>query len=58
MEIYVTVTCSYGGADMSIQYVGTDKDKAYSITTSSPENHHFASVETWVDGKKIKDEDI
>lgn len=58
MEIYVTLSCGYGGADTAILYVGTDKEKAYNCSKSDSCFHYYVWVETWQDGEKVKEEDV
>lgn len=58
MKVYVTLTCGYGRADTVVRYAGTDKEKAYSYSKSDSNIHYYVWVETWQNGKKIKEEDV
>lgn len=58
MEIYVTLSCSYSGSDKAVEYVGTDREKAYLYSKTDAKKGWFVWVETWIDGKKIKSENI
>jgi len=56
MIIYIVVACLYN--ESNNEWVGTDKEKAYSFKVSDFSYCNKIIIETWRNNEKIKEDEI